>query len=143
MSLTFERWYPAIYAVAACVGAWLVGATLPASEGYRSGLLSAAISASSIFVGFVATAKAILMALPVGGIRQQLHDSGFKKDLAGYLNAAMVSSLAFCTFNIMGFFPVAQDYVAWFAPIWFGLGVFCLASFWRVGRVMTAILRLS
>lgn len=143
MSLTFERWYPAIYAVAACVAAWMGGATLPESENDRAGLLSAAISASAIFVGFVATSKAILMALPVGGIRQQLHDSGFKEDLAGYLNEAMVSNLAFCTLNIIGFFPVAQHYVSLFPPIWIGLGIFCLAAFWRVGRVMTAILRLS
>lgn len=143
MSLTFERWYPAIFAVAACVAAWMGGATLPGSDSYRAGLLSAAISASAIFVGFVATAKSILMALPAGGIRQQLQDSGFKVDLAIYLNQAMASNLMFCTLNIIGFFPFSQQHDSVFSDVWIGLGVFCITSFWRVGRVMTAILRLS
>ncbi|MDX8398988.1 MAG: hypothetical protein R8K20_01915 [Gallionellaceae bacterium] len=143
MSLTFERWYPFIFAVAAFALAWMNEATLPLSESYRAGLLSAAISASAIFVGFVATSKSILMALPVEGIRQRLHDSGFIEDLAQYLNQAMVGSLIFCVLNIIGFFPVSQQYIFWFTPIWIGGGIFCIASFWRIGRVMTAILRLK
>lgn len=143
MSLTFERWYPAIYALAACAAAWLAGAILPVNDSYRAGLLSAAISASAIFVGFVATTKSILMTLPSGGIRQQLHDSNYIDDLAIYLNEAMASNLVFCALNIIGFFPITQQYMSFFFPMWIGLCVFCMASFWRVGRVMTAILRLS
>lgn len=143
MSLTFEKWYPYIYAIAACAIAWIYGATLPEIESYRAGLFSAAISASAIFVGFTATSKSILMALPVGGIREQLHGSGYQHDLAVYLNQAMVSNLVFCTLNIFGFFPVAQSHISLYSSIWIGLGVFCMASFWRVGRVMTAILHLS
>ncbi len=143
MSLTFERWYPVIFALAASVLAWILCATLPDNDSYRAGLLSAAISASAIFVGFVATSKSILMAMPSGGIRQQLKDSDFQSDLAEYLNQAMVSNLVFCTVNILGFFPIANQHIYFYSTIWIGLGVFCIASFWRVGQVMTAILRLS
>ena len=144
MSLTFERWYPAIYAVAASVAAWMGGAILPEDSSYRAGLLSAAISASAIFVGFVITAKSILMALPVAtGIRQKLRDSGFEEDLTFYLTQTMFSNLAFCTLNIIGFFPITQQHIYCFSPIWIGLGVFCLATFWRVNRVMTAIFHLA
>lgn len=144
MSLSFERWYPLLFAVAAAVAAFLMDTSLPdGNDGYRAGLLSAAISASAIFVGFVATSKSILMALPKepGGIRQQIHDSNFIHDLANYLNQAMASSLAFCALNIAGFFPTVQAHMSWYSPIWIGLGVFCVFSFWRVGRVMTVILR--
>lgn len=142
MTLSFERWYPIFFAVAAGAMAWIVDAALPGKSDL-TGLLSAAISASAIFVGFIATSKSILMALPTGGIRQQLHDSGFKHDLASYLNQAMISNLVFCAFNIIGFFPIAQEHLSLYSPLWIGLGILCLASFWRVSRVMTAILRLS
>lgn len=142
MSLTFERWYPLMFAIASAIAAMLLDAALPNSESYRAGLLSAAISASAIFVGFVATAKSILMALPAEGIRKQLHDSHYIDDLASYLNQAMASNLGFCALNIAGFFPIIQANMAWFAPIWIGLGVFCMFAFWRVGRFMMAILRL-
>lgn len=142
MSLTFERWYPLFFAVAATLSALMLDAGFPAEDSYRAGLLSAAISAAAIFVGFVATAKSILMALPPGGIRKQLHDSRYIDDLASYLNQAMVSNLIFCALNVAGFFPVIQTHITWFAPAWIGVGTFCLLSFWRVGRLMMAILRL-
>lgn len=141
MSLTFERWYPLFFATASVMVAVSLDMSFPDSDSYRAGLLSAAISASAIFVGFVATAKSILMALP-SGIRQQLHDSSYIDDLASYLNQAMGSNLAFCVFNIAGYFPAAQTKLALFVPIWIGLGIYSVLSFWRVGRTMIAILRL-
>ncbi len=71
-SLSFERWYPLIFAVAIGLLAFMLDASLPSNDNYRAGLLSAAISSSAILVGFVATAKSILMALPPGGIKKQL-----------------------------------------------------------------------
>jgi hypothetical protein len=142
MSLTFERWYPLFFAVAATLLALLLDVGFPSGDSYRAGLLSAAISAAAIFVGFVATAKSILMALPPGGVRQRLHDSRYIDDLASYLNQAMVSNLVFCALNVAGFFPAIQTYIAWFTAAWIGVGTFCLFSFWRVGRLMMAILRL-
>lgn len=141
MSLTFERWYPLFFAMASIVVAVALDMSFPDNDSYRAGLLSAAISASAIFVGFVATAKSILMALP-SGIRQQLHDSRYIEDLTSYLNQAMGSNLAFCVLNIMGFFPATQAKMHLFVPFWVGLGIYSVLSFWRVGRTMMAILRL-
>jgi hypothetical protein len=140
MNLTAERLYPAILGVIALVAAWAADGALPGAEGYRAGLLSASISASAIFVGFVATSKSILMALPKDGIRRRIHQSGYMEELASYLNQAMSSNLAFCVLNITGFFPVVQA-GSWFLPLWCGLGMFSITAFWRIGRVMMAVLR--
>ena len=142
MSLSFERLYPFLFAIASSILALVQGASLPTDASFCAGLLSAAISASAIFVGFVATAKSIIMALPTEGIRKQLHDSGYIIDLACYLNQAMAGNLFFCALNIGGFFPAVQSNLIWFTPLWVGLGVFSLLAFWRVGRFMSAILRM-
>ena len=63
MNLSAERLYPAILGIIATATVWVVDGALPITESYRAGLLSASISASTIFVGFIATSKSILMAL--------------------------------------------------------------------------------
>lgn len=143
MSLTFEKWYPWIYALAAALMVALSGAEFPSADSYRPGLLSAAISASAIFVGFIATAKSIIMAMPFGGIRKAMKKSGYISTLAAYMRDAMAANLLFCGLNIAGFFPAVQSSIDIFVPVWIGLGVFCLTSFWRVGRIMMVLMTLS
>ena len=140
MNLSAERLYPAILGIIATATVWVVDGALPITESYRAGLLSASISASTIFVGFIATSKSILMALPKDGIRKRIHESGYIEELVNYLNQAMTGNLAFCVLNIAGFFPATQA-AHWFLPVWCGLGAFGISAFWRMGRVMMAILR--
>lgn len=140
MNLTVERLYPIVLGIVASIAAWAVDGVLPIAEGYRAGLLSASISASAIFVGFIATSKSILMALPKDGIRKRIHDSGYIAELVSYLNQAMTSNLGFCVLNIAGFFPTVQA-TSWFLPVWCGLGTFSITAFWRIGQVMMAVLR--
>lgn len=142
MTLTAERIGPSLCALAAAVTAFSLEVRLPAGETFFAGLLSASISASAILVGFIATAKSILMALPPDGIRKNLNESGYIDDLASYLSHAMIGNLAFCVLNMAGFFDVAKDMMRWYAPLWFGVGIFAMLAFWRVGRIMMAILRL-
>lgn len=140
MNLSVERLYPAILGIAATIVVWAVDGGLPVAEGYRAGLLSASISASAIFVGFIATSKSILMALPKDGIRKRINESGYIHELVSYLNQAMSGNLAFCVLNVAGFFPKLQG-SDFFLPLWCGLGAFSISAFWRIGRVMMAILR--
>jgi len=134
MNLSAERLYPAILGIIAIVAVWVVDGALHIGESYRAGLLSASISASAIFVGFIATSKSILMALFKDGIRKRIHESGYIEELVNYLNQAMTANLAFCVLNIVVFFPATQA-VHWFLPVWCGLGVFSVSAFWRIGPV--------
>lgn len=140
MSLVFERWYPVFFGLCAALFAALLDARLPTDSSYLAGLLSASISASAILIGFIATAKSILIALP-SSFRKELHDSGYMEDLARYLNEAMSSNIIFCMLNIFGFFPIFQLNVQYLSPIWIGTGVYCFAVFWRVGSIMVAVLK--
>lgn len=142
MSRSFERIYPLIFGLAGGLISYFFGITLPAEEARLTALLSASISTSAILVGFLATTKAILMALPASAIKEDLKNSGELSCLSGYLGSSMTSNLIFCLLNIAVFF-VPADAVGVFLPIvWFTLGIFSLLSFWRVGQIMVLILRL-
>ena len=142
MSRRFERWYPWLIATGCGALAALFEVRLPKDDGRLTALLSASISTSAILVGFLATVKAILMALPDSGIKAQLSASKEMATLSGYLSAAMTSNLAFCLLNITMFFFEAAQCPAALSYIWIMLGVASLLGFWRVGQIMLMILRL-
>lgn len=142
MSRRFERWYPWLIAIGCGALAALLDVRLPKEDGRLTALLSASISTSAILVGFLATVKAILMALPDSSIKSQLSASKEMATLSGYLSAAMTSNLAFCLLNIGTFFLEAADCPAVLTYIWVTVGVAALLGFWRVGQIMLMVLRL-
>lgn len=138
MSLTWERWYPWIFGVATSLLAWLLEWRLPAESNLPS-LLSAAISVAAILVGFMATMKSILMAVP--GLTSGMRDADLLHDLASYLTQATSANLAFCVFSLSGFFAWATGNLEIFSVLWLGGGIASILTFWRVTRIMTALLR--
>lgn len=142
MSRSFERLYPWIFGFAAGLFTHLMGITLPNDDSRLTALLSASISTSAILVGFLATIKAILMALPDSSIKTQLRDSGEMITLSSYLSSSMTANLIFCILNIGCFFSSAQALSNLASALWFAFGTFALSAFWRVGQIMILILRL-
>ncbi len=142
MSRSFERLYPWIFGLAAGGIAFCAGVALPSDDSRLTALLSASISTSAILVGFLATVKAILMALPESAIKTQLRDSDEMTTLSGYLSSAMSANLLFCVLNIGCFFSPAQGISNAVSAVWFACGVYALSAFWRVGQIMLVILRL-
>lgn len=138
MSLTWERWYPWIFGIATSALVWLLDWRLPADNNLPS-LLSAAISVAAILVGFMATMKSILMAVP--GLTSGIREADFLDDLASYLAAATSANLALCVLSLSGFFPWATAHAEIFSVMWVGLGVSAVLAFWRVTRIMTVLLR--
>lgn len=139
-SLTFERWYPFIFAGFFAALSWLLEFSLP--DDGRKELLSATISVGAILAGFLGTAKAILMALPQV-VMTKLRSSTYLDDLAKYLGVALKSCLAVSAFSISGFFPFATNNNLIFSSLWLALFVFAVLSFWRVSNIMLIILKLD
>lgn len=139
-NLGVERWLP--YGVASAVMGivWATEASIPAES--RKDILTAAISIAAIFTGFLATAKAILMSLPHDGVMGRIRKSGYIGPLATYLAEGIFSGVIYCCVALAGYFPLPDVVARWFPVLWFGLGVFVLASFYRVTNVMLLILRL-
>lgn len=133
--LNRERWYP--YGVAfVSVLAWCIAdLRFPDSEA----LLASTLTVSGIFVGFLATSKAILIGVKPAILRS-LSTSGYMSDLVSYIGQAIWANLAFCTFNVLGYF-VAIPRPPWYALVWIGLAVTSLLTFIRVTRIMLRLIR--
>ncbi|CAJ7658821.1 Uncharacterised protein [Burkholderia pseudomallei] len=139
MSLRTERWYP--YAIAGAVGVawWQFKLPLPAAV---KEFLSAAISVGAILTGFIATAQAILAALPTDTVVGRLRASGYIEDLINYLACALYGCLIFSAFSIAGFFLIWNEHLpSWYGPVWIAMAVFSALSFHRVSRIFFKILR--
>ncbi len=101
--LDFEAMYPLLFGmIAGCL--WTVGALwgrvmFPDSDT----ILSSTLTVSGIFVGFLATNKSILIGMN-SPIIARLRSSGYINEIVSYLGEAIWFNLAFCAFNVVGFF---------------------------------------
>lgn len=140
MKLTVEHRYP-LYGALLAWALWLYfRPSFPASE---KEFLGAAISVSAILTGFIATAKAILAALPPDSVMGRIRAAGYGKDLVAYLRAALYTCLGFSIYGLFGFFVQSDGHHylnSWYAGIWIFLGVWALLAFHRVAHLLLRII---
>ncbi|WP_175253473.1 hypothetical protein [Pseudomonas sp. BMW13] len=134
MSLWFERLYPYILMGVAAFLWCRLQISFPVSES----VLSSTLSVAGIFVGFLATSKAILMSM-TSSIIERLRESGYMGVLASYIGQAIWLNLIFCIVNIVGYFE--NQKAAWFSVLWIVFAVGAFASFARVTTVMLKIFK--
>jgi len=140
-SLSYERWYPLVVAVATTALWGYFDAPFPKDS---KEFLAAALSYAATLTGFLATAKAILMAMPSDSVMGRLKSSGYLEDLVRYLREAIYFCLVFCALNLAGFFfdtsntPIAYWY------LWVFWGTLSSVLFFRVvAQIMLRILETS
>ena len=134
MKLFFEKIYPYLLGLIASV-LWLrVRGTFPTGDS----LLSATLTVSGIFVGFLATSKAILMSMS-SPIIEELKRSGYIEELVSYIGQAIWINLLFCSINVIGYFVSTQ--AEWYSLIWIFISVCALATFIRVTHIMLKIFK--
>lgn len=141
MNFWIEKYYPWIFAGMAAITWWHFSPDFPRDE---KEFLGAAISIGSIFTGFIATAKAILAALPSSSVMRKIRSSGYIKETIRYLTEGLYGCLAFSVWGVAGFFFLKPDSSAlngWYATAWIFLATFALFAFHRVATVLISILR--
>ena len=137
MSLTFERYYPWIFSVAAFLFVWLAEPPMPKSP---SDLMAASISLGAIFAGFLATAQAILMAMPESGLLSQMRNSGYRPIFGRYFAQPVEVCLLVLLLIRLGFLDLNAPWLSCFWYAWIFVGIASLSCFWRVTHVMLVIL---
>jgi len=138
-SLFVERYYP--YAAALLgAGAWYcLGRPFPEDA---SSFLTAALGFAGTLAGFLATAQAILMALPSESVMGQLKSSGYIDDLVRYLREAFYGLMGFAILNLCGFFIERGNMLPmWFRLAWIGLAILSVLVFHRLTRIILHIMR--
>jgi hypothetical protein len=140
MSLSVERWYPACLALLLCVAAWKFDVPFPVDQ---KEFLAAALSLGAVLTGFIATAQAILMALPSESVMGRMRSTGYVNDLIRYISEALYIGVIYCGLNLSGFYLITKPgYFECFAPIWIGFTAYAGLTFVRVTRFMMKIMRL-
>jgi len=106
------------------------------------GLLAASGGASAVLVGFLATAKTVILSVSSSEVFKRLKQGGFHNLLFNYLYEAIVAGMVFLLVSIVGFFinrePVTPD---WFALCWVASGLFSLFSFARITHLLFKMLK--
>jgi hypothetical protein len=133
----FERWYPHAFSVISGMGVCLIPIKLPADE---KEFLTAAISIGAILMGFIATAMAILAALPSDSVMGRLRSSGYIDDLVTYLGESLYGCLFFCVYSLIGFFWIGKM-LWWYPVIWYALGIFSTLTIHRVFGILLKVLK--
>lgn len=134
MKLIFEKLYPYLFGAIAAAIWWQANGAFPKGES----LLSATLTVSGIFVGFLATSKAILMSMS-SPIINDLKQSGYINELVSYIGEAIWVNLIFCTICVLGYFVYTDS--IWYSLLWIGVSVCSLATFVRVTHIMLKIFK--
>ncbi|MRV73548.1 hypothetical protein GJ700_17690 [Duganella sp. FT92W] len=140
MNLKIERYYPHVIALG-CGFIWYrLGLKLPADE---KEFLAAALSLGAVFTGFIATAQAILMALPSDSVMAQMRTAGYIPDLVRYISSALTGGILFCMSGLIGFFLLSESALVklYFSTIWLVIAVFSVLTFHRVTHILLRIMR--
>ena len=140
MNLKIERYYPHVISLACGVIWYRLGQKLPMDE---KEFLAAALSLGAVFTGFIATAQAILMALPSDSVMAQMRTAGYIPDLVRYIAAALMGGILFCILCLIGFFLLSATPLIklYFSTTWLVIGVFGLLTFHRVTYILLRIMR--
>lgn len=144
MELTIERYHPIVLAILGGIISWYslqyLALSMPRDE---KEFLAAALSLGAVLTGFIATAQAILMALPSDSVMGRLRATGYIEDLTKYIGSAFLGALLFCLISLTGFAVLYRDIVVKnvFWAVWVGFGVYSVFSFLRVSRIMLRIMQ--
>jgi hypothetical protein len=137
-ALQLERVWP--YAAAAGVlVAWWYGlqAPFPAKP---EGLLSTTATAAAVLVGFLATAKAVVLGMTGSPIFQIIKQTGYHQVLFGYLLEAVIGDILLLVVSIIGFF-VSLPGQAWFPVLWTIASATALCQFVRFTLLLFRLLQ--
>lgn len=145
MGLATEKYYPSATAFITGV-AWYfltprfdIG--LPPDQ---KEFFAAALSMGAVLTGFIATAQAILMALPSDSVMGRLRTSGYINELVSYLSSALFGGFLFCMVNLVGFGLLTSSPLVKliFSSLWIFFAAYSGLAFIRVSNIMFRIMKL-
>jgi hypothetical protein len=135
-----KRFVEAVYPyVAAALAAWLF---------YRSGvkfpnsheIFTGSITIGAVFVGFLATAEAIVVSLQ-GPRAEQFRGSRFFALLLRYTQESIWISILYCSTSLVGYFYEPGHLPRWYGVTWIFLTIAALFAFQRISRILIGLVK--
>ena len=114
-------------------------ATFP---GKMDGLLAASGTAAAVLIGFLSTAKAVLLGLSSSEALKVLKGAGFLGLFYRYIFEAIWGGISFLVLVTLGFFVASPEGAApyWYAAAWVLFGSTVVAQYVRVTQLFFALL---
>lgn len=145
--LIWERWYPLVLAVLAGVAYFAIPLSraykMPASGGE---LMSAVINLCAIAIGFLATAKSILITVDNKPLIADLKRTGYYKRIVRYLRGAIAWSFLLAFASAVGLLldvGHTSQWTTWHAAgvaLWLALGLGTILACHRVIHIFYTLL---
>lgn len=140
--LITEKYFPVIFSLATGFFVWYFDFKIQASK--LEAILNSAISVSAILMGFLGTAKAMLLSFRSPKYTWLKSKPEIWKILLGYFKKALLSNFALCVVSIglmaTSFDALPEFIGAYVVPVWAALFAYALSCFYRVLLVFFALL---
>jgi hypothetical protein len=115
-ALKIERWWPYLASIAVFLVWWfLFDKTFPKTV---DGLMAASGTVSVVLVGFLGTAKAIVLSISSSAVFQRLKASGYHHVLFQYLFESLTAGVILLIVSLIGFFLPEDHPQRWFEIVW-------------------------
>lgn len=115
-ALKFEQWWPYPAALSVLAIWWLYfGQPFPKNV---DGLMAASGTVSVVLVGFLGTAKAIVLSISSSEVYKRLKDTGYSNVLFRYLFESLTIAIVLLIISLVGFFLPDSRPQEWFMVIW-------------------------
>ena len=132
MTRTFERIYPYLLPAFVAGGMAHYSVSLPCGND----ILNASITMGAIFIGFLATAKSIMLGLQTRSF-EIIRGTDFFRLLVTYLKEAIYIALAYCVLCLVIFF--IKDRPPYIAALWGYFTVATILGFFRIVHVFMVL----
>ncbi len=103
--------------------------------------MAASGTVAAVLVGFLGTAKAIVLSISNSRVFKTLKDSGYSNVLFTYLFEAIAAGILFLVVSTIGFFLAANEKHAFFGFFWVLLGTASLLLYTRTTWVLFKLVR--
>lgn len=137
-ALKFEKTWP--YAASLLIAAlWFyVGQPFPNS---LDALMGASGTVAAVLVGFLGTAKAIVLSVSSSDVFKRLKESGYSDILFSYLFEAIAAGIIFLVVSMLGFFLPDQKPHHFFSFVWILSGVAAILLYSRATILLFRLVR--
>ena len=135
-SLTREKFAPYLLAFSAAIFWYMLEIELPNEHD----VLGASLTLGAILTGFLATAKAIIVATD-SPTMQRIRSTDYLTDLVSYLKEAIWCSFAYCIISLIGFFNLESNQI--YGTFWIFLGFCSAGTFIRFTNILFKVIESS
>ena len=138
-----EKYYPWALGVVAGLAGWLLRAHIPAFETNSQQLFASSVDLGAIAVGFLATAKGLLLSFEGTRAGRFIRDSGLLSTLAEYLRVATWVAFGFALLSllIVGIIGTCKTMPPALGIFWFALAVVAGSSVFRATQIFFRVFK--